>query len=81
MVPGGTLVKFTDGGWPDGDARLRFCNTRWGEVLIRLKEYLEKGLLTLTKGAARRCPRKRRDVRRLRFPTSALSIAQIAPIP
>jgi hypothetical protein len=39
---GGTLVKLTDSGWPDGDADLPFCNTRWGEVLLRLKEYVEK---------------------------------------
>ena len=38
---GGTLVKLTDSGWPDGDAGLPFCNTRWGEVLLRLKEYVE----------------------------------------
>jgi len=39
---GCTLVKLTDGGWPDGDANLSFCNTRWGEVLLRLKAYVEK---------------------------------------
>jgi len=37
-----TLVKLTDSGWSDGDADLPFCNTRWGEVLLRLKEYVEK---------------------------------------
>jgi uncharacterized protein YndB with AHSA1/START domain len=39
---GGTLVKLTDSGWPDTDADLPFCNTRWGEVLLRLKGYVEK---------------------------------------
>jgi uncharacterized protein YndB with AHSA1/START domain len=39
---GGTLVKLTDSGWTDGDAGLPFCNTHWGEVLLRLKEYAEK---------------------------------------
>ena len=39
---GGTLVKLTDSGWPDGDAGLPFCNTRWGEVLLRLKEHVER---------------------------------------
>jgi uncharacterized protein YndB with AHSA1/START domain len=38
----GTLLKLTDGGWPDGDANLPFCNTRWGEVLLRLKEHVER---------------------------------------
>ena len=38
----GTLVKLTDSGWIDGDASLPFCNTQWGEVLLRLKEYAEK---------------------------------------
>jgi hypothetical protein len=38
----GTLVKLTDSGWPDDDTDLPFCNTRWGEVLLRLKEYAEK---------------------------------------
>ena len=38
----GTLLKLTEGGWPDSDANLPFCNTRWGEVLLRLKEYVEK---------------------------------------
>jgi len=38
----GTLVMLTDSGWIDGDAGLPFCNTQWGEVLLRLKEYAEK---------------------------------------
>jgi uncharacterized protein YndB with AHSA1/START domain len=38
----GTLVNLTDGSWPDGDANLPFCNTRWGEVLLRLKEHVER---------------------------------------
>jgi uncharacterized protein YndB with AHSA1/START domain len=38
---GNTLVELTDSGWPDGDAALPFCNTRWGDVLLRLKEHVE----------------------------------------
>ena len=36
-----TLVTLTDSGWHDGDPDLPFCNTRWGEALLRLKEYVE----------------------------------------
>ena len=36
-----TLVTLSDSGWHNGDADLPFCNTRWGEVLLRLKEYAE----------------------------------------
>jgi uncharacterized protein YndB with AHSA1/START domain len=36
-----TLVTLSDSGWHNGDADLPFCNTRWGEVLLRLKEYVE----------------------------------------
>jgi uncharacterized protein YndB with AHSA1/START domain len=36
-----TLVTLTDSGWHNGDADLPFCNTRWGQVLLRLKEYAE----------------------------------------
>jgi hypothetical protein len=36
-----TLVTLSDSGWYDGDADLPFCNTRWGEVLLRLKGYAE----------------------------------------
>jgi uncharacterized protein YndB with AHSA1/START domain len=36
-----TLVTLTDSGWYDGNADLPFCNTRWGEVLLRLKAYAE----------------------------------------
>lgn len=36
-----TLVTLTDSGWHSGDADLPFCNTRWGQVLLRLKEYAE----------------------------------------
>jgi uncharacterized protein YndB with AHSA1/START domain len=36
-----TLVTLTDSGWQSGDSSLPFCNTRWGEVLLRLKEHAE----------------------------------------
>ena len=42
LPDGGTLVELTDGDWADNDAHLPFCNTRWGEVLHRLKEFVER---------------------------------------
>ena len=36
-----TLVELTDGEWADDDAHLPFCNTHWGDVLHRLKKYVE----------------------------------------
>jgi uncharacterized protein YndB with AHSA1/START domain len=39
---GGALVELIDGDWADGDEHLPFCNTRWGEVLRHLKEYVER---------------------------------------
>ena len=39
---GKTLVELTDGDWADNDDHLPFCNTHWGEVLYRLKQYLEQ---------------------------------------
>lgn len=41
---GGTLVTLTDSGWQDGDEDLPFCNTRWGEALLRLKDYAESAV-------------------------------------
>lgn len=38
---GSTLVQLTDGEWPDDDDHLPFCNTHWGSVLHRLKQYIE----------------------------------------
>ncbi len=38
---GSTLVQLTDGAWPDDDEHLPFCNTHWGSVLHRLKQYVE----------------------------------------
>lgn len=37
-----TLVVLTHGEWEDDDEHLPFCNTHWGEVLYRLKQYVEK---------------------------------------
>jgi uncharacterized protein YndB with AHSA1/START domain len=42
LADGGTLVELTDGEWREGDAHLPFCNTRWGQVLHRLKEHVER---------------------------------------
>ncbi len=39
---GSTLVQLSDGEWDSGDAHLPFCNTHWGAVLHRLKNYVEK---------------------------------------
>ncbi len=38
---GSTLVQLTDGEWAEDDDHLPFCNTHWGGVLHRLKEYVE----------------------------------------
>ncbi|WP_458319329.1 SRPBCC family protein [Mycolicibacterium brisbanense] len=40
---GGTRVDLSDGQWPADDPGLPFCNTRWAEVLLRLKQYVETG--------------------------------------
>ena len=42
LADSGTLVELTDGEWRDDDPHLPFCNTRWGQVLHRLKEYVER---------------------------------------
>ncbi|WP_331299706.1 SRPBCC domain-containing protein [Methylobacterium oryzae] len=42
LPEGGTLVELSDGNWSEDDPHLPFCNTRWGEVLHRLKEYVER---------------------------------------
>ncbi len=39
---GVTQVQLTDGEWDSDDAHLPFCNTHWGAVLYRLKNYVEK---------------------------------------
>ncbi len=41
LSEGGTLVELSDGDWPANDSHLPFCNTRWGEVLLRLREFVE----------------------------------------
>ncbi|MGD9324814.1 MAG: SRPBCC family protein [Desulfobacterales bacterium] len=38
---GSTLVELSDGEWADNDAHLPYCNTHWGSVLHRLKNYVE----------------------------------------
>ena len=42
LPDGRTLVELTDGQWPEDDPDLPFCNTRWGQVLHRLKEHVER---------------------------------------
>jgi uncharacterized protein YndB with AHSA1/START domain len=42
LEDGRTLVELTDGEWREGDPNLPFCNAHWGEVLFRLKNYVEK---------------------------------------
>lgn len=39
---GRTLVELTDGEWSASDPHLPFCNTQWGEALVRLKSHVEK---------------------------------------
>jgi uncharacterized protein YndB with AHSA1/START domain len=36
-----TVVSLSDGEWHDDDPDLPFCNTRWGQVLLRLQQYVE----------------------------------------
>lgn len=38
---GSTVVQLTNGEWVDDDEHLPFCNTNWGGVLCRLKQYIE----------------------------------------
>ena len=38
---GDTLVELSDGEWDEGDAHTPFCNTHWGGVLHRLKNFVE----------------------------------------
>ena len=40
-VDGGTLVRFTDGEWKEGDPNMAYCNTHWGAALTRLKDFVE----------------------------------------
>lgn len=40
---GVTVVNLSDGPWSPDDPGLPFCNTRWAEVLLRLKRYVESG--------------------------------------
>ncbi|MGY4494619.1 SRPBCC family protein [Pseudomonas sp. TE3610] len=37
-----TLVELSDGEWVEDDPHLPFCNTHWGDVLTRLKHYVEE---------------------------------------
>ncbi|WP_213881111.1 SRPBCC domain-containing protein [Pseudomonas sp. dw_358] len=42
-LPGGlTLVQLSDGEWHEGDPHRAFCNTHWGDVLNRLKNFTEE---------------------------------------
>jgi uncharacterized protein YndB with AHSA1/START domain len=41
LADGRTLVKLSDGEWPENDPHLPLCNTYWGEALTRLRTYLE----------------------------------------
>ena len=40
-IDGGTLVSFSDGKWKDGDPGMAYCNTHWGNALVRLKSFVE----------------------------------------
>ncbi|WP_040260914.1 SRPBCC family protein [Pseudomonas massiliensis] len=37
-----TVVSLRDDGWADDDPHMPFCNTHWGDVLNRLKHYVEQ---------------------------------------
>jgi uncharacterized protein YndB with AHSA1/START domain len=37
-----TAVTLSDGEWAADDPHLPFCNTHWGDVLNRLKHYVEQ---------------------------------------
>jgi uncharacterized protein YndB with AHSA1/START domain len=39
----GTLVQFTQTGWPGYTDRFATCNTTWGHLMYRLKAYVETG--------------------------------------
>ena len=39
--PGGTLLRFTHGGWEDETDYFTACNTTWGELMYRLKAAAE----------------------------------------
>jgi uncharacterized protein YndB with AHSA1/START domain len=40
---GGTDLRFTHAEWRSLDGYYAVCNTTWGELMYRLKEYLEGG--------------------------------------
>jgi uncharacterized protein YndB with AHSA1/START domain len=42
LPDGRTQVDLTHGEWDEGDDDLPFCNTHWGEVLYRLKTFVER---------------------------------------
>lgn len=41
MPCGRTLVELSHGEWSPDDKHMPFCNTYWGEVLFRLKRFME----------------------------------------
>jgi uncharacterized protein YndB with AHSA1/START domain len=38
---GGTVLDFRHGGWRSRDGAYPLCNTTWGALMIRLKDYVE----------------------------------------
>ena len=38
---GGSLLRFTQGGWKDMTDMVATCNSTWGELMYRLKNYVE----------------------------------------
>ncbi len=37
----GTRIDFVHGGWKRSDGDMPICNTTWGDLMYRLKDYLE----------------------------------------
>lgn len=40
---GATTLHFTHGGWSSTDGYFAMCNSTWGELMYRLKAYVESG--------------------------------------
>jgi uncharacterized protein YndB with AHSA1/START domain len=42
-IKNGTDLQFTHSKWKSTDGYFRMCNSTWGELMYRLKSYLESG--------------------------------------
>jgi uncharacterized protein YndB with AHSA1/START domain len=41
LADGGTRLRFTHGNWASGDGAYAMCNTTWGELVYRLRDWCE----------------------------------------